>query len=57
VVASRLCGNIFHEENSIDVHSNIRFPLALMLNVDVLMSYQLSTRSGGEFRHQERNHE
>jgi len=35
------------EANSIDIHRNIRFLLVLMLNVEMLMSYQLSTRSAG----------
>jgi len=35
------------EANSIDIHRNIRFLLVLMLTVEMLMSYQLSTRSAG----------
>src|SRR5438105_225907 len=35
------------EANSIDIHRNIRFLLALMVNVEMLVSYQFSTRSAG----------
>jgi hypothetical protein len=41
-----LCGVIFREKISIVIHRNIRFLLALIVNVEVPVSYQLSTRSG-----------
>jgi hypothetical protein len=40
-----------------DVHRNIRFLLALMLNVEVPVSYQLSGASGSPGRHRKRNNE
>jgi hypothetical protein len=45
------------EENSIDIHRNIRFLLALMLNVEVLMSYQTSNKVRQRARHQKGNDE
>jgi hypothetical protein len=38
---------ISREAHSIDIHRGIRFLLFLMLNVEMQMSYQLSTRSAG----------
>ena len=47
VVNFGLCGKISREAHSIDIHRNIRFLLVLMLNVEMQMPYQLSTRSAG----------
>ena len=41
-----LCVEISREKISIVIHRNIRFLLALMVNVEVPVSYQLSTPSG-----------
>ena len=47
VVNLGLCGKISSEARSIDMHRSIRFLLVLMLNFEMQMSYQLSTRSAG----------
>src|SRR4029077_16128754 len=47
VVNLGLCGEISREAHSIDIHRNIRSLLVLMLNVQMLMAYQHSTRSAG----------
>jgi hypothetical protein len=57
VVNFGLCDESFLGENSMDVHSNIRFLAALMLNVEVLMSYQTSNKVRQRTRHQKRNDE
>jgi hypothetical protein len=54
VVNFGLCDEIFLGENSMDIHSNIRSLAALMLNVDVLMSYQTSNKVRQRTRHQKR---
>src|SRR6266481_149022 len=41
-----LCSEISREKISIVIHRNIRCSLPLMVNVEVPVSYQLSTRSG-----------
>jgi hypothetical protein len=47
VVNFGLCGEMSREAHSIDIHRNIRFLCVLMLNVQMLMAYQHSTRSAG----------
>src|ERR1700738_2415286 len=47
VVSFGLGGVISREAHSIDIHRSIRFLLVLLLNVEMQMSYQLSTRSAG----------
>jgi hypothetical protein len=42
-----LCGEISREKISIVIHRNIRFLLTLMVDVEVPVSYQLSTPSDG----------
>jgi hypothetical protein len=42
-----------HRYVPLRIRRNIRFFLPLMVNVEVLVSYQLSTRSGGRPRHRE----
>ena len=47
VVNFGLCGEMSREAHSMDIHRNIRFLWVLMLNVQMLMAYQHSTRSAG----------
>jgi len=42
-----LCGDFFPCKELDVIHRNIRFFLRLMVNVEVLVSYELSTSSGG----------
>jgi hypothetical protein len=42
-----LCGEISREKISFVIHRNIRFLLTLMVDVEVPVSYQLSTPSDG----------